>query len=300
MQLDTSLDRSNSGLGIGLTLARDLAVMHGGSIEAHSAGPGQGSEFVVKLELVSQSPPVPSPAVEPESASIAGLHILVVDDNVDSAASLTMLLELLGGVTQLSHDGIEALRMAEATGPDVMLLDIGLPGLNGYEVCRELRSHDWGRRMTAIALTGWGQSDDIQRSADAGFDGHLVKPLDLPALQQLLSGLGVHGVTSVLARVNGAMTSSRPLSAPAPHVKTEEFVMLLIREVMYCKPGKVRPMIEKFLAMAKLNEKTGMGKMRVMTDFCAERYWTIVSEIEVPSLQAFEEMMQGNQASRRR
>ena len=195
MQLDTSLDRSNSGLGIGLTLARDLAVMHGGSIEAHSGGPGQGSEFVLQLPLVAQSPPVTSPAVEPESASIAGLHILVVDDNVDSAASLTMLLELLGGVTQTAHDGTEALRMAEATRPDVMLLDIGLPGLNGYEVCQSLRSHAWGRRITTIALTGWGQSDDIQRSADAGFDGHLVKPLDLRALQQLLSGLGVHGVT---------------------------------------------------------------------------------------------------------
>jgi CheY-like chemotaxis protein len=195
MQLDTSMDRSNSGLGIGLTLARDLAVLHGGSIEAHSDGPGQGSEFVVQLPVAAESPPVPSPAVASESASIAGLHILVVDDNVDSAASLTMLLELLGGVTEVAHDGIEALRMAEATRPDVMILDIGLPVLNGYEVCRSLRSHDWGRRMTTIALTGWGQSDDIQRSADAGFDGHLVKPLDLRALQQLLSGLGVHGVS---------------------------------------------------------------------------------------------------------
>ncbi len=193
MQLDTSLDRSNSGLGIGLTLARDLAAMHGGSIEAHSDGPGQGSEFILQLPLDIHRPAVSSQAAEPETANIAGLRILVVDDNVDSADSLTMLLELMGGVTQVAHDGTEALRLAEATRPDLMLLDIGLPGLNGYEVCRLLRSHDWGRRMTTIALTGWGQSDDIQRSADAGFDGHLVKPLDLLALQRLLSALGVRG-----------------------------------------------------------------------------------------------------------
>jgi len=188
-QVDTSLERSRDGLGIGLTLVKTLVEMHGGSVEAHSDGLGRGSEFVVRLPVLADSQR-PAPAPVPEApASRVPRRVLIVDDSEDGAASLAMLLGLDGHETHLAHDGIAALEAADRLRPDAVLLDIGLPGLNGYEVCARLRQQSWGRDLVVIALTGWGQEEDRQRSRDAGFDAHLVKPVDSARLLKLLAEL---------------------------------------------------------------------------------------------------------------
>ena len=190
MQGDTSLERSVTGLGIGLALVKTLVEMHGGTVEALSAGLGQGSEFVVRLPILADIPRSlpPEPALA-KPAAMSGNRILVVDDNRDSAESLAMLLEMSGNQTQTAHDGLKALEAAAKFRPDAMLLDIGLPELNGYEVCRRVRAQPGGERMVLIALTGWGQDQDRQKSTAAGFDSHLVKPVDINALMELLSAL---------------------------------------------------------------------------------------------------------------
>lgn len=186
-QLDTSLERSESGLGIGLTLAKKLVEMHDGSIEARSAGLGKGSEFIVRF-------PIPAEAIvdtgQPPAVSLpalTGRRVLIVDDNTDAATSLAMLLTMTGNETHTAHDGLEALDAAEALRPEIILLDIGLPKLNGYEVCRRLRREPWGATITVIALTGWGQKEDVRNSIEAGFNGHMVKPVELSALAKLLA-----------------------------------------------------------------------------------------------------------------
>ena len=188
-QADTSLDRPDSGLGIGLTLVHRLLEMHGGSVEASSAGPGQGSEFTVRLPVVdAQGSRAPVPAAPPEPAfSPVPLEILVVDDNRDSAEMLRTLLEASGHSVTTAADGDEALVIADRLRPDAILLDIGLPRLNGYEVCRRLRAQPWGRRLLIIAQTGWGQEQDLRKSEEAGFDAHLTKPVDDDALLKLLA-----------------------------------------------------------------------------------------------------------------
>jgi PAS domain S-box-containing protein len=188
-QIDRSLEQSQGGLGIGLTLVKRLVEMHGGSVEARSAGVGQGSTFVVRLPAaigVSEvSTPVPS-----ESLASGAMHrILVVDDNKDSADSLAMLLELTGHEVFVANDGHSALKAVELRRPDVVLLDIGLPSLNGHDVCRWIRQQPWGKTTVIIALTGWGQEEDRRRSQEAGFDGHLVKPVDHGHLLALLESL---------------------------------------------------------------------------------------------------------------
>ena len=185
-QIDNSLERAHGGLGIGLTLVRRLVEMHGGSVEARSAGLGEGSEFVVTLPL-TQEPGEAATSRAPAAAAPAGrLRMLVVDDNGDSAESLALLLSLAGHETHVARDGPEALTRADALRPDAVLLDLGLPGLNGYEVCRRLRAESWAREIPIVAITGWGQADDRQRSKDAGFDGHLVKPVVFGELTALL------------------------------------------------------------------------------------------------------------------
>lgn len=186
-QVDGSLERSQGGLGIGLTLVRRLVEMHGGSIEAHSKGHDAGSEFVVRLPVLSQRPREPTPGGNgPRAKVLSEWRILVVDDNKDSADSMGMLLQIKGNDIRTAHDGLEALAVAEAFRPELVLLDIGLPKLNGYEVAQRIRQQPWGRDVTLVALTGWGQEEDRRRSREAGFDFHLVKPADLGALEHLL------------------------------------------------------------------------------------------------------------------
>jgi len=185
-QLDRSLERARAGLGIGLTLVRQLVEMHGGSVQAYSEGLGRGSEFVVRLPLATSQ--VAQAAPEPQPTLALARRVLVVDDNRDAAVSLATLLNMAGHETCIAHDGLEALDAAASFRPDVMLLDIGLPKLNGYEVARRLREQPWGNDITLIALTGWGQDEDRRKTREAGFDSHLVKPVDHAALTPLLTG----------------------------------------------------------------------------------------------------------------
>jgi CheY-like chemotaxis protein len=188
MQVDRSSERSQGGLGIGLTLVKRLVEMHGGSIEARSEGEGQGSEFIVRLPVIMKAAtPLPASEVEPKSQSER--RVLIVDDNLDSADSLAMLLNITGNKTFLAHDGVEALEAVEKYRPEVILLDIGLPKLDGHEVCRRVREQPWGKDIIIIALTGWGQDDDRRKSEEAGFNGHLVKPVDYDRLLELLGQL---------------------------------------------------------------------------------------------------------------
>lgn len=186
-QIDTTTERSTGGLGIGLALAKNLVESHGGTIEAHSEGLGRGCEFVIRLPTVAASA-VPSAAKE-EAQPLRGRRILVVDDNRDSADSMAMLLQLTGNETRIAYDGKDAFGQAAKFRPDIMLLDIGLPKLNGNDVARRIRASSWGKKIVLVALTGWGQDEDRKHTAAAGFDGHLVKPLDYAALTQLLATL---------------------------------------------------------------------------------------------------------------
>jgi CheY-like chemotaxis protein len=189
-QVEHALERSQGGLGIGLTLVKRLVEMHGGRIEARSDGLGKGAEFVVRLPVVvdasgMQTPNGKDEPVVPKSA----LRILIVDDNRDGADSLAMLLRSMGNETRTAYDGQEGVDVAGEFRPAVMLLDIGLPKLNGYEACRRIRSQSWGKSVVLIAVTGWGQEEDRRLSREAGFDRHLVKPVNPQELMKLLAGL---------------------------------------------------------------------------------------------------------------
>ncbi len=189
MQVDPSPGRAHGGLGIGLTLIERLVQMHGGTVEARSGGPGQGSEFLVRLPAIAPELPVEAEALRADGHGDVPSpcrRILVVDDNVDSAESLGTLLRLKGHDVQIAHGGEAALAAARAYPPEVVLLDIGMPGLDGYEVARRLRKEDGCDQVLLIALTGYGQDDDRRRSREARFDDHLVKPIDLAALEALL------------------------------------------------------------------------------------------------------------------
>ncbi len=187
-QVERSLERSQGGLGIGLTLVRRLVDLHDGSIEVRSDGPGRGSEFVVRLPLVLPPGELPPRSSGPRAKALSGCRVLVVDDNRDSAETLEMLLRIKANEVRTAHDGLEAVEVAEAFRPELVLLDIGLPKLNGYEVARRIREQPWGRAVTLVALTGWGQDEDRRRSMEAGFDHHVVKPVDFDALEKLLAG----------------------------------------------------------------------------------------------------------------
>jgi PAS domain S-box-containing protein len=191
VQADRVLHQSQGGLGIGLTLVRRLVEMHGGSVTAHSEGPGRGSEFVVRLPALSPEPPIPgarSAGVGGEPARAAPRRrILAVDDNVDAADSLAVLLRLEGHDVRVAHDGPAALAAVEAEPPDLVFLDIGMPVMNGYDVARRLRQRPGLESLVLVAMTGWGQDEDRRRSQEAGFDHHLVKPVEPEALHRLLA-----------------------------------------------------------------------------------------------------------------
>jgi PAS domain S-box-containing protein len=212
VQAEDDMSRFGGGLGIGLSLARRITVLHGGQIEARSDGPGQGAEFLVSLPLaaaaLSALPPfsLPAPPIEPQfgrrepqperqppqggkavAGDVApGPLVLVVDDNEDAAISLAALIDVLGAEVLIGHDGLEAVELAERYRPDLVLLDIGMPRMNGHEACRKLRELPFGPDMLIVALTGWGQSEDFRRSREAGFDRHLVKPVDPLTVEALL------------------------------------------------------------------------------------------------------------------
>jgi PAS domain S-box-containing protein len=185
-QVGDDSERPRRGLGVGLTLVRRLVQLHGGTVTARSDGRGLGSEFEVRLPILDTYPEVPQS--EPVQFPGGGARrILVVDDNLDSADSIATLLRLSGHLTFLAHDGIEAVEAAARLRPDVVLLDIGLPKISGIEACRRIRGHAWGKAMIVVALTGWGQEHDRRSTREAGFDAHLVKPVDFDDLLQLLS-----------------------------------------------------------------------------------------------------------------
>ena len=188
-QADRSLDRSRGGVGIGLTLVRSLVQMHGGRIDAFSDGPAKGSEFVVRLPAL---PAGTTPRIRGTQAlrqAPRALTMLVVDDNVDTATSLAMLLRLHGHRVEVAHDGPAALEAARAQAPEVILLDVGLPGMDGYQVAEQLRASQCARRPILVAVTGRGHESNRQRSKEAGFDYHLVKPVDPEKLEELLASL---------------------------------------------------------------------------------------------------------------
>jgi PAS domain S-box-containing protein len=186
MQVDQSLERAQGGLGIGLSLVKRLVEMHGGTVEASSSGSGMGSAFIVRLPAPQRV--ASGPAAEPGAIPAARAHrILVADDNKDAVTTLALLLKLLGHETRTANDGIEALEVAHQFRPDVVLLDIGMPRLNGYDTARRLRQEPWGRELLLVALTGWGQESDRLKSSSAGFDLHLVKPVNVAEIQRLLA-----------------------------------------------------------------------------------------------------------------
>ena len=190
-QVTTSASWSQGGLGIGLSLAKRLVEMHGGSIEAKSEGPGRGSEFIVSLPgiVVTATAPAAS-AIDDTDMRASSLRVLVVDDNQDASETLATLLELSGHIPCIANDGEAALAVASSFQPDVVLCDIGLPGLNGYDVCRQLKAVVSGRTTCLIAVTGWAQDKDKQKALEAGFDHHMVKPVEPRSLLGLLGRLG--------------------------------------------------------------------------------------------------------------
>jgi len=190
-QADPTKERSKSGLGVGLTLVKRLIELHGGSVEARSEGPGKGSEFVVRLPLIAIESLALDNGIRKFERPVGKVsrRVLVVDDNRDSADTMAIMLRIMGHVVESAYDGLEAVRMAEKFRPDVALLDIGLPKLDGYQTARMIRMEEWGRVMALIAVTGWGQKEDRRRSREAGFDYHIVKPVDPGDLVRVLATL---------------------------------------------------------------------------------------------------------------
>lgn len=187
-QVDSAIDRSEGGLGIGLALVKGLVLLHGGTVEASSRGLGLGSTFIIRLP--AQCVPADASAAETSATSSDAPgprgRVLVVDDNVDAASALAMMLRNEGHAVQTAHNGEDALTTGWQQRPDAVLLDIGMPDLNGYDVASRMRSTDWGRRALLIALTGWGQKEDIERASQAGFDVHMTKPADPERIERLL------------------------------------------------------------------------------------------------------------------
>jgi CheY-like chemotaxis protein len=183
-------ESTQAGLGIGLALVRELVQRHGGSVHAHSAGLGHGSEFLVRLPLLleqSQQQQAQTPLSSDAHPVSHRLRILIADDNGDAAATMAMLLRTEGHELAIAHDGLEALELAEKLEPQMILLDIGMPKLDGYATARRLREQPWGRTACLVALTGWGQEEDRRRANEAGFDEHFTKPVEPSQLTGLVA-----------------------------------------------------------------------------------------------------------------
>jgi CheY-like chemotaxis protein len=188
-QVDRSIERATEGLGIGLALVKGLVEMHDGTVSVESAGAGRGTTFTVRLPLLACTLGSATPEKSEAGPAAEGpkRRILVVDDNRDSASSLARLLTLLGDEVQTAHDGVEAAEETERFRPEIILMDVGMPRLNGYEATRRIREQPCGRSVIIIALTGRGQDGDRLLSSEAGCDGHLVKPVNLLDLEKLLT-----------------------------------------------------------------------------------------------------------------
>jgi CheY-like chemotaxis protein/anti-sigma regulatory factor (Ser/Thr protein kinase) len=195
-QVNSAIDRAEGGLGIGLALVKGLVALHGGHVEARSEGPGRGSEFVVDLPdvVVTRAAPLVDAPSAGEATVEAGAgrmtnraRVLVADDNRDAATTLAMMLELAGYRVSTAFSGIEALAAGAREQPQALLLDIGMPGLNGYETARRIRQEAWGRHVVLVAITGWGQEEDKRNATAAGFDLHLTKPVDPAQLEAALA-----------------------------------------------------------------------------------------------------------------
>lgn len=195
-QVDRSVERSTGGLGIGLALVKGLVEMHGGCVTAESPGPGLGSTFTVRFPVAQESLTLQPADDPPDGRHVSARRVLVVDDNRDGALSMALMLRLLGDEVRTAHDGIEAVEEAGRFRPEVILMDIGMPRLNGLDAVRRIREAEWGKTVKIIALTGWGQEGDKERSREAGCDGHLVKPVNLADLENLLAGLNGENTTT--------------------------------------------------------------------------------------------------------
>jgi CheY-like chemotaxis protein len=186
-QLDDSLERTRGGLGIGLSLVKQLVVQHGGSIEARSEGRGSGSEFTVRLPRDEHVDDEPVESVKDQKGARRPRRILIVDDNADVALSLSLMLELSESVTETASDGLSALKLGERFRPDLILLDLGMPHIDGFETARRIRARPWGANVLLVALTGWSRDEDIRRTREVGFDRHLIKPVDRETLEALIA-----------------------------------------------------------------------------------------------------------------
>jgi CheY-like chemotaxis protein len=190
-QVDNSLERAEGGLGIGLSLAKRLVEMHNGRIDLRAGPHGKGTE--VEVRLPTTTPPVgvavAASAARDPAAGQRRRRVLVADDNRDSAQTLAMVLDVMGHETRLANDGLQAVAIAAEFEPDIVLLDIGMPKLNGYEACRQIRAQPWARDVVMVAVTGWGHDEDRRRSKSAGFDLHLVKPLDPVEVERMMRDL---------------------------------------------------------------------------------------------------------------
>jgi CheY-like chemotaxis protein len=185
-QADTSIGKSQTGLGIGLTLVRRLLELHGGSVAARSAGIGQGSEFELRLPVLVDQGSTGASGSRPAAAPSAQGRILIADDNLDAAESLALLLRRAGCEVRTAHDGAKALELAHCFKPDTILLDLGMPKMTGHDVAARIRESDWGSSIILVAVTGWGQEEERRRTLETGFDAHLVKPVDHTMLFRLL------------------------------------------------------------------------------------------------------------------
>ena len=194
-QVAPALERSQGGLGLGLALVQGIVGLHNGRVEARSPGEGRGSEFIVRLPVETapaEAMPMAPSAVDDTPRPLVSRRVLVVDDNQDSAESLALLLRLEGHLVATAHDGEAALEVADRFQPDAIFLDLGMPRLNGYQVCERIRRQPWGQTVLMVAQTGWGQAQDRARTLEAGFDAHLTKPIDPAAVQEMLVKMKVH------------------------------------------------------------------------------------------------------------